>query len=656
MVNSDLVYNSLKLTNFRPFIGEQLISFSKRNVTAIFADNSVGKSSLFQAFNFVFKGEVEKGGSKEANQKIVNTIAQKNRQNFCSVELDLDYHGDHYVLKRSLTASKKIRSPKGADFKEEFEITKNGASLTRKNADDLIQKLIPANLAKFYFMDAEMIKAYMETIDNVDHSRIIGDDIRRLLDLPKLEELEKDLQKVNDKYLKELTAEAKKSGKNSSILGHITTLTSQLTKIESAIEDHKLQIKTHKTTISELEQRMKNTESISALVNEKTTLTTQAEELKKRIKQKEEELRNGSKEWWKMVANNFLEKRRIKVEHEHEKLTRVRDEKEFFEHRSKIIQKKYCECCERNIDELEANKLQAKLSTVDEPDENASNIERQRSIFGAIECSLGLIEVSKELEGLEKQKIDLSGKETKIAKIKKEIGSAGAEKNAMEIAKRYSKTNRKLDERRRLLEDGKKTLKEKKENLESLEKQLEGSEGDHTAEIKAKRDLASKLETIVAKSLKHFTETIKKNTENEANRYLDSLIRDDDRFGDIKALRIEEDYRVKLLDHQDAEIFLSSSMSEIVALSLMAALHNEARLRGPVVIDDVLMRFDKGNVRAVIQNLRNLTDQVICIINPDDLLKADLGSVADAKNRILGLKKEYSLERKNMRETKIRGV
>src|SRR6056297_1624221 len=96
-----MILEEIRLTDFRCFYGDTFIRFSEdpnRNVTLIYAENGVGKTTLLNALLWCFYGETT--ARFEKKEDILNYDAKKNGRTTASVEVLFEHNGSQYIAKR----------------------------------------------------------------------------------------------------------------------------------------------------------------------------------------------------------------------------------------------------------------------------------------------------------------------------------------------------------------------------------------------------------------------------------------------------------------------------------------------------------------------------------------------------------------------------
>ena len=96
-----MILEEIRLTDFRCFFGETFIRLSEdpdKNVTIIYAENGVGKTTLLNALLWCFYGETTTRFEKK--QEILNYDAKRAGRTTASVEVLFEHNDKRYIAKR----------------------------------------------------------------------------------------------------------------------------------------------------------------------------------------------------------------------------------------------------------------------------------------------------------------------------------------------------------------------------------------------------------------------------------------------------------------------------------------------------------------------------------------------------------------------------
>ncbi len=158
-----MLLKSLKLKDFRQFIGEQSVSFStdpEKNVTIIMGENGSGKTTFAQAFTWCLYGATDFDDKillcKATRQKMMPGDEEKVR-----VEIELTHNGTDYTVVREQIY--KIENSGSVTAKNAiFNIAYKNKDGQREFIDPLetelrMKEILPRELSKYFFFDGERI-------------------------------------------------------------------------------------------------------------------------------------------------------------------------------------------------------------------------------------------------------------------------------------------------------------------------------------------------------------------------------------------------------------------------------------------------------------------------------------------------------------------
>ena len=160
-----MLLKSLRLLNFRQYEGVQRICFatdSVRNVTVILGDNTYGKTTLLQAFNWCFYGKVNLPNKEMLLNYDVADRMPNGGSDEVEVEIELVHNGRVYTLLRNQVYSKIGNEVRGAaPTKKMSYVQSDGQSQPIRAAriDDVIKSILPEDLSSYFFFDTERVAA-----------------------------------------------------------------------------------------------------------------------------------------------------------------------------------------------------------------------------------------------------------------------------------------------------------------------------------------------------------------------------------------------------------------------------------------------------------------------------------------------------------------
>lgn len=171
-----MLIKSLKMQNFRQFKGITAVDFScdpEQNVTIILGDNTFGKTTLLQAFNWCFYETVTFDNNPDflLNLEVANEMNNGDTETV-SVEICVIHNGVDYVISRSQTyscANGKVTGMKKAQVKISYK-QEDGQmeSVRATEVQKVIENILPQDLSTYFFFDTERVRSISTRKDVAD--------------------------------------------------------------------------------------------------------------------------------------------------------------------------------------------------------------------------------------------------------------------------------------------------------------------------------------------------------------------------------------------------------------------------------------------------------------------------------------------------------
>ena len=213
--------------------------------------------------------------------------------------------------------------------------------------------------------------------------------------------------------------------------------------------------------------------------------------------------------------------------------------------------------------------------------------------------------------------------------------TAAAKENAQNLAKCYSK----IENLKEGIQETKDKIKEADIALASLEEKVRKagtSDADLNLAVK-KVEICAALHQVFNDGIAAYRDKLKTEVERDATELFCNISSDPD----YTALKINDNYGLSI-QHRSGEIipFRSAGFEHIVALSLIGALHRNAPLSGPIIMDSPFGRLDPTHKKNITKALPLMSDQIILLAYTDEI-------DGQTARQVLGstLKKEYRLRK-----------
>lgn len=213
--------------------------------------------------------------------------------------------------------------------------------------------------------------------------------------------------------------------------------------------------------------------------------------------------------------------------------------------------------------------------------------------------------------------------------------TTATKENAQNLAKCLAKIDN-LREGIQATEDKIKEADTALANLEEKVRRAGTSDSDLNLAIR-RVEICDALHQMFSEGIAAYRDKLKNEVERDATELFCSISSD----RDYTALKINENYGLSI-QHRSGEIipFRSAGFEHIVALSLIGALHKNAPLSGPIIMDSPFGRLDPTHKRNITKALPLMSDQIILLAYTDEI-------DGQTAREVLGsaLKKEYRLRK-----------
>ncbi|WP_052475827.1 AAA family ATPase [Cohnella kolymensis] len=187
-----MLLRSIKLKNFRQYKGIQNMTFSsdnQQNVTVILGDNTSGKTTLVQAFNWTLYGTSTFTTKDFLLNMDVSREMDIGDNETVEVEICLNHDNTEYIITRTqeYTCDYKGVRPNKSDIKVSYKESDGQIETIRKSViDSTINKILPSDLSNYFFFDGERI-------GNISSKQDVAESVKGLLGLAALDNTMKHL-------------------------------------------------------------------------------------------------------------------------------------------------------------------------------------------------------------------------------------------------------------------------------------------------------------------------------------------------------------------------------------------------------------------------------------------------------------------------------
>lgn len=272
-----MLIKTLRMENFRQFRGTTKVNFAcdpEKNVTIILGDNTFGKTTLLQAFNWCFYGKANFDQRPDflLNYELSEEMRDGDQQ-IVEVEIAVLHNGTEYVITRTqrytcargAVRGESVPTPK-VSYKQEDGQTE---SVKATQVNNVINNILPEDLSTYFFFDTERVSSISTRKD-------VAEAVKGLLGLS-----------IMDSAIKHLGDRAKKNtvigklygsmdldgdAKAQEALNRIQTAEAKRTAIAEQLEDCNSQINQYEARKEQLDAILRDNQATNVLQKKKEKL------------------------------------------------------------------------------------------------------------------------------------------------------------------------------------------------------------------------------------------------------------------------------------------------------------------------------------------------------------------------------------------------
>lgn len=636
---------SLEVVNFGPFKDRQKVEFKPEpGVTIFYGENMRGKTSLLNAIRFALFGSVlGRGRRKVAFENLMNLEARAEGERHFEVSLELTHARGAYRLTRT------GKPGPGGDYVPGLYLERGGQPLSPDQALHELEQILPKEIARFFLFDGELLQEYEDLLHgDSDMGPQISTAIERILGVPILTGARDSAKAALDRAETALALAAQGDQKTrefgtqlQSLAATRDVLTTDLFRIEGDLED----LRGRKAA---LEAAMRRRERFAALLEKRDRLTDDLKAAEKKLFDSAEGMAVAMAPAWAALirprltaAASDLRDRETTLQAAVMRAQVLRDLAQGHD--------PDCPTCLQMVDAM----AQARIREALKGGTDEGDAKSQREL-AAVRRRLEALQTQIDAANPEALRLLWQGQEDlrneiytlkgEIADIAAKIGGE-AEGELRGLSRDYDSVVREIVAAEEGLADTQTKLAENALYRENIQKRLEKLAGGQMEMERRRRDLAAQVHHLFEDAVHAYRERLRQLVEADASGFFLKMTTEKDYAG----LRINESYGLTILHKDGAVIPIRSAGAEhVVALSLVAALQNNAPLRGPIFIDSPFGRLDGGHRKNIVETLPDMADQVVLLVYEDEL------PVQTARETLKDqLRAEWGLERESARHTRI---
>ena len=632
-----MIIRSIELNNFRIYNGVNKIDLTPtedRNVVIISGHNGFGKTTFLMSLVWclygrqmdkvddLYKKEIEeKGGYGRYIGNSLNREAQRQGKTRFSVSVTFTNVEIPDTTCTEITIIRSYDSATSTD--DELQILIDGRESDlfsdRQEEEFFIRDyILPIEIAKFFFFDAEKIVSFAE-INTPEQRRELSKAYSQVLGIQKYDTLKKELERLQDEYRKEA---AKPEDKKNFI-----DITAEIEKAENEIENIEQQIKDAKEKQIQLrydftqlheklirEGDLMSIERLHELENERDAQRTKLDEAQEGLKDLYNYIPFGlagnivSDVAEQLKQEKAFKQNKLQLEGVEEKTDTIINELDQARTNYQgLIDIKVRDFYEKEVKRLILKHFYSEFDTTQFDGFQTLHDYTDIQNTNFLELVVKVKESKTAFEGLSHS---YSMAKAELYKIEKEIREAeknaeseyiqGLRKQKDDLGRQRDHISQEIGRFEGRIDQLKEKIKADKQRKEILSKKI-----DVALKNKAVDDEASRLIHTIQSFLIRFKDEKKKALEQKLEEKLKSFMH---KSNFVHRVRVDiqgngEDVDINLYDAHDKKIDkgnLSMGEKQLFASALLSALVEETQLEFPVFIDSPMQKLDPSHSKNIL--------------------------------------------------------
>lgn len=655
----------LTLNNFGPYFGTQTLDLDVSDnapIILVYGENERGKTSLLRAIRWCLYGEVlNQSGILMDEREFANYDARDRKEPFdVFVEIEFEDQGVKSVLKRWMKVKEndleEIRIEtisKGVDLRPN-----NGNPVAEKDIPEQISRMLHKDISDFFLFDGETLTRFEQRLRSADTSAaLVRTSIEKVLGLPALQLLSRDIEALASETNKEVQRVAKKSAENERVLKDIDATSTgilnkqndlvELQRISKQLEDEKL----------ELEKQLAKVDSIKEAFHERKSIRDTKSDIQRDISEIKEQIKGRISESWWAPAMPMLKEKAAAIDamlaDNNQLLSEINElQRKKLDLQMQVSTKK-CASCQQVVNDSQISnaqneiiEIEKKLVSLPTPISNVDDVAFTKRQLNEFLQDVGVEERLRELDqDILKRELrmdELSNKERALTEV-----LSGNTLDIAALESQYQRANDFIRDSEREIEKKEYELAELKSQLRTLQNSL-NRETTESSPVKQEAALLSSLEEVLKDSLEGFRKSMRERVGEEASDIFTNLTTEPDYNG----LTITGKYYLEIVDsHKRIISRRSAGAEQIVAMSLIGALVRCAVRQGPVIMDTPFGRLDTGHRRRILEWAPTIGTQVMLFVQSGEFdRERDLKFLGNKVGR------EYRIQREASNRSSIVGA
>lgn len=646
----------VEMNNFGPYYGRQRLEIpTGGGVTIIVGENGRGKTTLLNAIRYGLFGRVTgRGGRAIDPSHLANEVAITEGEYSYAVEVGLDVDADSYVLRRGSEPKPTSTSPYGpSDYQQFLLLTKNGDVLSRSDAVEELSKVLPESVSRFFLFDGELLQQYEDLVGVVTpESAIIKESIETILGVPVLINAQYDCGEAARQAQRQVAVAATRNARTRE-LGTALQVWNDKVNLHKAEElDKQKQFSILVEQERSISRILEESQDTAKWLTEKESITGRIKQAQAALDAAASERLEESRSAWLLLLKQKLETSLKKSDEIIQRRMDCDMSTSRREALTRALDQGRCPVCHATIDEASRQEISDEIidlsrGIADLATWGSEDIPSQRMLALSLLGQISAPSLRSAEQAENQARVNLADLANKLREADGHLSSEKAE-DVRTLLQELTDTTKKKTLVAEALTIIRSSIEQESRLASGTSEKISALTGSDQDMVRATRleKISEDLGGVFSSAVDAYRTRLKEQVQSDATVFFRRLSEEPE-FTD---LRINENYGLLIVRSNGSEVVeRSAGFEHVVALALTAALHRNAPLRGPVIMDSPFMRLDGTHKNRVLAALPTMSDQVILLVYSQEIVDWPEARRALGSNLLA----EYHLKRVSSQHTEI---
>lgn len=626
-----LKFKQLEITNYGPYYGSHKLTFSQKNgVTIVWGDNGFGKTSLLNCFRYVMWGTIM-GREGTISSDICSHVNDKavSEGKGMQISLDMEYDNQTYTLTRKYER-------KGGDGKldrdyEEHIFLKCGFDiLTDDQRIHFLNTTFPERISRFYLFDAELLSEYENLLIVDDANNKIKKSIEDILGLPVLERGANMLNAIQKGLVEDAVKNSKTEEKTKQDAILLESLSDKVDELNKSLQELQDKVDADEKKLGEIKEKQKQNESLQDINTQQDNVRTELKGKEENLDETKLDISRSMESLWKTVISpvitRLVEEARKRIKDLDTKNTIAGVGQNIYEHLDDIFSLPLsCPDCGHNITKFVKDTVLESIQKLSSSPLTEEEISERSSLNAIVSRFTNFKEgdTKEHISDLLKRKSEIQGsidllnvKLAELDKQRKSLKTTVTDEELRGLIDDQIKLVAAINTGKKSIEDAKNEIDEVEGQIDSLKLKIAQNSSKINKKVFKNAEFAKNLHSLFVDAMAEYSLKMKDAVEKDATELFVRIAHN----SNYKELEINENYGLRIVRKDGTYVpHRSTGYEQVVAISLIGALHKNTPISGPIVMDSTFQKIDLRHKSKVIDALPSLSDQVIVLAYDGEL-------------------------------------